>query len=114
STNSGSTGPRGFVDPGGRSYGGGSGGSDTSGGGPNSYAAANGPSATGTTNVPRSTQKNGDITASQTTSSNANVVTARICALPAGTWCPSKQGDVGAKCSCPDNNGGRGSDGVVK
>jgi hypothetical protein len=81
-------------------------------GGSNTYDTANGPRTVGTANGPGAVQKSGETT-QQTTAPNAKLA-ARICVLPAGTWCSTTQGDVGMKCHCTESNGGRGSDGIVK
>jgi hypothetical protein len=71
----------------------------TTGTGSNTNVTPNGPGAPGTTNDPAS-------------SPNASLA-ARICVLPAGTWCSFTQGAVGMKCHCPGNNG-NAIEGIVK
>ena len=78
--------------------------SDGASGGSSGYDTANGP------NPP---PKSGDTTR-PTTPPDANLAAARICVLPAGSWCSITQGDVGMKCHCTDNSSGRVSEGIVK
>jgi hypothetical protein len=78
--------------------------SDQAPGGSSGYTSANGPGPA---------PKAGDTT-KPTVPPDANIAAARICVLPAGSWCSIAQGDVGTKCRCPDNNSGRASEGIVK